>query len=311
MARGLRGRDLVSIDDVSGEEIREILALAGEMKRDLRSCRPRESLRGKTLALLFEKPSLRTRVTFEVGMRQLGGSAVYLGPQDAQLGVRESARDIGANLSRWVDAVAARTFSHLAVVELAAAADVPVINALSDREHPCQVLADILTIQEKLEGFSGRTVAWVGDGNNVCHSLLLAASKVGLSVNVATPPGYEPDPQIVAAAISHAERSGAAIRITNRPAEAVQGAHAIYTDVWASMGQEAEREARARVFAPYQINAALLSGTDPHAIVLHCLPAHRGEEITEEVLDGPRSVVLDQAENRLHAQKALLSLVVT
>lgn len=309
MARGLRGRDLVSIEDLSDEEIRDILTLAREMKRHLRTGRPHETLRGKTVAMLFEKPSLRTRVTFEVGVRQLGGGSVYLGPQDVQLGVRESARDVAANLSRWVDAIVARTFAHRTVVELAEAADVPVINGLSDREHPCQVLADLQTIHEKLQGVAGRTVAWVGDGNNVCHSLLLAASKVGLSVNVATPPGYEPDPQIVAAARAHAERSGAVVRITNRPAEAVHGAHAVYTDVWTSMGQEAEREERARVFAPFQVNASLLAGADPEAVVLHCLPAHRGEEITDDVLDGPRSVVLDQAENRLHAQKALLALV--
>ncbi|MDR5683647.1 MAG: ornithine carbamoyltransferase [Armatimonadota bacterium] len=309
MGRTLRGRDLISIDDLSGEEIRETLALAAEMKRHLRSGRPHETLRGKTLAMLFEKPSLRTRVTFEVSMRQLGGSAVYLAPQDVQLGLRESVRDVAANLSRWVDAIVARTFAHRTVVELADGADVPVINGLSDHEHPCQVLADLQTIHEKLEGFAGRTVAWVGDGNNVCHSLLLAAAKVGLSVNVATPPGYEPHPQVVASAQAQAERSGGAIRLTNRPADAVRGAQAVYTDVWTSMGREAEREERARVFAPFQVNAQLLAAADPQAIVLHCLPAHRGEEITDEVLDGPRSVVLDQAENRLHAQKALLALV--
>jgi ornithine carbamoyltransferase len=309
MVKALRGRDLVSMDDLSGDEIREILALAGEMKQHLRSGRPHETLRGETLAMIFEKPSLRTRVTFEVGMRQLGGGTVYLGPQDVQLGVRESVGDVARNLSRWVDAIMARTFAHRTVVGLAEGADVPVINGLSDREHPCQVLADLQTLQEKLEGFAGYTVAWVGDGNNVCHSLLLAASKVGLSVSVATPPGYEPDPRVVAAARAHAGRTGAVIRVTNRPAEAVRGARAVYTDVWASMGQEAEREERARTFAPFQVNAELLSGADPEAIVLHCLPAHRGEEITDDVLDGPRSVVLDQAENRLHAQKALLALV--
>ncbi|GBD29477.1 Ornithine carbamoyltransferase [bacterium HR32] len=261
------------------------------------------------MALLFEKPSLRTRVTFEVGVRELGGYAVYLAPQDVQLGVRETAADVARNLSRWVDGVVARVYRHGTLQEMADASPVPVVNALSDREHPCQALADLLTLEEKLGGFQGRRVAWVGDGNNVCHSFLLAAAKVGLSVHVATPPGYSPDAAVIEAARQAAARSGAAVQVGTDPRAAVAGAHAVYTDVWTSMGQESEREQRASRFRPYQVNAALLALADPAAVVLHCLPAHRGEEITDDVLDGPQSVVLDQAENRLHVQKALLALV--
>ncbi len=305
----LRGRDVLSVQDLSGEEVREVLDLARQLKREQRAGVRHDPLRGKTVALLFEKPSLRTRVTFEVGMRQLGGEAVYLAPQDVQLGVREAVGDVARNLARWVDGIVARVNRHETLRELAEGSHVPVINALSDREHPCQALADLLTVEEKLGGFSGVRAAWVGDGNNVCCSFLLAAARVGLSVTAAVPAGYEPDPGVWEAARAEAQRRGAQIQLVRDPREAVAGAHVVYTDVWTSMGQEAQREERQRVFRPYQVNAELVRQADPHAVVLHCLPAHRGEEITDEVLDGPQSAVLDQAENRLHVQKALLALV--
>ncbi len=309
MGQTLRGRHLLSVRDLSPQEVRQVLDLAHHLKREHRAGIRHEILAGKAVALLFEKPSLRTRVTFEVGVRQLGGYSVYLAPQDVQLGVRETVPDVARNLSRWVDGIVARVNRHAALVELAEAAAVPVINALSDFEHPCQALGDLLTLEERFGGFSGIRAAWVGDGNNVCHSFLLAAARVGLSVAVATPPGYAPDPDVVAEAQAEARRWGASVRVLTDPREAVAGAHVVYTDVWTSMGQEAQREERRRAFQGFQVNQKLLDAADPQAVVLHCLPAHRGEEITDEVLDGPRSVVLDQAENRLHAQKAVLALV--
>jgi ornithine carbamoyltransferase len=259
--------------------------------------------------MVFEKPSLRTRVTFEVGMWQLGGHAVYLGPQDIQMGTRESVGDVAANLDRWVSGIMARTFAHRTQEELAEGAAIPVINGLSDLEHPCQVLADLLTMLERYGHLAGLHVAWVGDGNNVCHSLLLGCAKMGAHLIVATPPAYAPGEAVVARAQTIGRGTGARITVVTDPAAAVRGADVVSTDVWTSMGQEAEREARRRIFAPYQLNAALLAQAGPAAIVMHCLPAHRGEEITDEVLDGPQSIVLDQAENRLHAQKALLALL--
>ncbi len=306
---GLRGRDVLGMEDLSPEEIREVLDLARHLKRERRAGLTHPALTGKSVALLFEKPSLRTRVTFEVGVRELGGFAVYLAPQDVQLGRRETAADVARNLGRWVHGIVARVYRHRTLQEMADAAPVPVVNALSDREHPCQALADLLTLEEKLGGFRGRKVAWVGDGNNVCHSFLLAAAKVGLSVDVATPPGYGPEGAVLDAAAAAAARSGARVQVGTDPRAAVAGACAVYTDVWTSMGQESEREQRVLAFRPYQVNADLLSLADPAAVVLHCLPAHRGEEITDDVLDGPQSAVLDQAENRLHVQKALLALV--
>jgi len=294
--------------DLSGEEIRTILELAAQIKRERLSRRTHAVLQGRSIALVFEKPSLRTRVTFEVAMHELGGFSVYLGAAEIGLGQRETVGDVARNLSRWVDGIVARTFAHRTVEELASSAQVPVVNALSDREHPCQVLADLLTIQEKFGTFRGVTVAWVGDGNNVCHSLLLGGAKVGLTVRVATPEGYAPDPAIVAAAREEARRTGAEIQLVHRPAEAVRGAHVVYTDVWTSMGQEAEREERRRAFVGFQVNRDLLAAS-PDALVMHCLPPHRGEEIAAGVRDGPQSVVLDQAENRLHAQKAPLALL--
>lgn len=306
----LRGRDLVSMDDVTAEEVRAVLERAASMKREGRAGAV-PLLPGRVLAMIFEKPSLRTRVTFETAMVHLGGAAIYLAPADAQLGTRETIPDAARNLERWVDAIMVRTFAHDTVVQLAEFARIPVINGLSDREHPCQTLADLLTVWERFGEFRQTTLAWVGDGNNVCHSLLLGAAKVGLSVRAATPPGHAPDRSILARAQALARDSGARITVMEDPAEAVTGADVIYTDVWASMGQEHEHAERVRRFRPYQVNAPLLARAGPRAVVMHCLPAHRGEEITDDVLDGPRAVAFDQAENRLHAQKALLAMILS
>ncbi len=262
-------------------------------------------LAGRQVALLFEKPSLRTRVTFDVGVTSLGGHALYLGPDEVGIGRRETAADVGRNLSRWVDAVVLRTFAHATLLELADAASVPVVNALTDLEHPCQALADLLTLRQHLGSLPGRRLAYIGDGNNVCHSLLLAGALAGLHVSVATPPGCEPNPEVVAQARRIGQKTGSRISLVQSPAEAVAGADAVYTDVWTSMGAESQADARRRLFAGFQVNEALLADA-PDALVMHCLPAHRGEEISSGVLDGPRSVVLDQAENRLYAQQALL-----
>jgi ornithine carbamoyltransferase len=303
---GLKGRSILSIADLSSDEIERLLNRAALLKAEWHSGGNPPLLAGKTLALIFEKPSLRTRVTFEAGMSQLGGHAIYLAGADIQLGVRESVPDIARNLSRWVEAISARTFAHSTVAQLAENASIPVINALSDLEHPCQALADLLTIREKKGRLEGLTLAYVGDGNNVCHSLLLASAKMGMNMAVAHPEGYAPDLGIVAAAEMAAAREGARVTLTTDAREAVSQADVVYTDVWTSMGQESEKTAREAVFRPYQVNAALLNAAKGDAIVLHCLPAHRGEEITADVLDGAQSVVLDEAENRLHAQKALL-----
>lgn len=257
------------------------------------------------VAMLFEKPSLRTRVTFDAGITALGGHAIYLGPDEVGIGRRETATDVARNLVRWVDAIVFRTFAHTTLVELAEASSVPVINALSDLEHPCQALADMLTLAGRLGSLRGRRLAFIGDGNNVCHSLLLAGSNAGLRLSVATPPGYEPSPIVVRDALELARRSGGSVEIGTDPRAAVAGADAVYTDTWTSMGAEAEADLRRIRFAGYRVDAALLAGA-PDALVMHCLPAHRGEEISDEALDGPTSVVLDQAENRLYVQQALL-----
>ncbi len=305
----MRGRDLVSMDDLTPAELTAVLDRSTDLKRRLRAGEATPLLIGKTLAMIFEKPSLRTRVTFEVGMRQLGGGTVNLAPADIQLGTRESVPDVARNLSRWVDGVMARTFAHRTVVDLAAAALVPVINGLSDWEHPCQTLADLLTIREHLGRLEGARIAWVGDGNNVLHSLLLGAAKMGVSVTAATPAGYAPAAEVVRRAKEIASGTDATIAMTTEPHEAVPDADIIYTDVWISMGQEAERAQRLADFARFQVNAGLLRAARGRPKVMHCLPAHRGEEIADEVLDGPWSIVLDQAENRLHAQKGLLALL--
>jgi len=304
--KALKHKDIVSIFDLSGEEIREILSLAAELKGKLKRKEPFTPLHGKTLAMIFEKQSLRTRVTFETGMTQLGGHAIFLTSNDISMGVRESVADTARNLERLVDGIMARTFSHEVIVGLAREASIPVINGLSDRLHPCQGLTDCFTIREKLGSLNGAKLTFLGDGNNVAHSLIHASARLGMNFSIACPPGYEPLAEIVDDARAESE---SAIEVTHDIAEALEGADAVYTDAWASMGQEDEAEERRKVFAPYQLNQAALGLARPGALVMHCLPAHRGEEITDEVIDGPQSVVFDQAENRLHTQKAIMTLL--
>ena len=299
----MKGKDLLSISDLSTKDICLLISDAVDMK----AAGWLSSLSGKTLALLFEKPSLRTRVSFEVAMRQLGGQTIYLSPSEVGLGERESVSDVARVLSRYVDVIAARTFSHQTLEILASYSGVPVINALSDLEHPCQALADLFTIYEKKGELDGLTLAFVGDGNNVAHSLLLAASLAGMNFRIASPTGYMVQDKILRLAQEYAVGSGAEIFCTEEPRLAVNGADVVYTDVWASMGQEAEAQERRRVFANYQVNSKLLSVAKEDAIFMHDLPAHRGEEVAEGLLDSPQSVVFDQAENRMHMQKALLA----
>ena len=302
-------KDLVSIADFTRREVCGFFSLAADLKKKQKKGVAHHLLEGKTLAMIFEKPSLRTRVTFEVGMTQLGGHAIYLSPSDIGLGKRESVADTARNLERWVDGVMARTFSHQVVVDLAAHSAVPVINGLTDLLHPCQVLADLLTVIEHFRldpadpDFRGLPVVFVGDGNNVCNSWINAAAVLGIDFTVACPEGYEPDRGILEAA----RKKKAAVRIAHDPRAAVKGARVIYTDVWASMGKEAEAEERRKIFSPYQVNAALVRLAAKDAKVMHCLPAHREQEVTSEVLDGPHSIVLDEAENRLHLQKAVMA----
>ena len=297
-------RDYLSVDDLTPSEITRVLALSAEVKVDPDAFRGR--LEGKTIALVFEKASTRTRVSFEVGVIQLGAHPLVLSATDLQLGRGETIEDTGRVLSRYVDMIVLRTFEQERLELLAGAATVPVVNSLSDFEHPCQALADLLTVAERLGGPGGRTLAYFGDGNNVAHSLLLAGAKTGMTVRVATPPGFEPIPQVVQRAAEIAAETGGAVSVTSDPQEAAAGADVLYTDVWASMGQEAEADERALVFPIYQLNSKLLELASSDVVVLHCLPAHRGQEITDEVIDGPHSAVWDQAENRLHTQKALL-----
>jgi len=292
----------LGVADLSPAAVLALLDRALELKRF--SNPDEKPLNGKTAALVFQKPSLRTRVSFEVAMLELGGHAVYLSPAEIQLGEREGVVDAARVLSRYVDAIVARVFLHSDVAGLAAHATVPVVNALSDREHPCQILADLLTLYERRGSLDGLRLAYVGDGNNVAHSLALAAPALGIDVRFACPDGYEPDPRIMQEA--QALATSGALELFRDPKQAVEGADAVYTDSWYSMGQESEAEARAPVFRAYQLNAELLSHAAPGAVAMHCLPAHRNQEITDEVMDGPASVVYDQAENRLHVQKALL-----
>ncbi|MGZ8563744.1 MAG: ornithine carbamoyltransferase [Candidatus Limnocylindria bacterium] len=303
----LRGRDLLSVADLSAAEVRRVFATAATLKAEYRATRRHAAppLPGLTLAMLFQRPSLRTRVTFEAGMAQLGGHAIYL-THDVVLGARESVRDVAHNLDRFVDGIVVRTGPHEVVQELAAQAEVPVINGLSLREHPCQALADVFTIEEHLGPLEGRIVAFVGDGNNVYHSLALAGAALGMEIRLAHPHGYAPNERIVARATELAAASGGRLVFGQDPAEIVRGAAIVYTDAWTSMGQEAETEERRDAFAGYQVDEALLDAAGPEAVVMHCLPAHRGEEITSAVMDGPRSLIFDQSENRLHVQKALL-----
>jgi ornithine carbamoyltransferase len=300
----------LSAGDLSRSEAETLLDRAARLKAEFRAngggVHAGLPLQGKTLALVFEKPSLRTRVAFEAGMTQLGGHGSYLSANDIDMGGRESVPDVARNLSRWVQAIAARVFKHATVETLARYASVPVINALSDREHPCQALADMLTLHEHFGALQGLRLAYVGDGNNVCHSLLLLGATLGLDLAVACPPDYRPDPEILERAEGLARASGARIAISAAPSEAVGGADAVYTDVWTSMGQEHETARRRPIFAPYQVNPALMALAAPRAVFMHCLPAHRGEEVTAEVIDGPQSLVFEQAENRLHVQKALI-----
>lgn len=297
-------KDFISIHDLSTYEFQELMDHTEKMKKN--PGKYRKVLKHKILAMIFQKPSLRTRMTFEVGMLQLGGEAVYLAPSDIQMGSREGVRDIGKNLERWVDGIMIRTFGHNIILELAESTRLPVINALTDLLHPCQAMADFFTLREKKGHLAGLKLAYVGDGNNVCHSLMLAAAKAGTRMAVATPPGYEPKQEIIAWAKEDGRDTGFELTITNDPVEAVREADAVYTDVWASMGQEAEKEARKKIFLPYQVNRELFSKARPDTYFMHCLPAHRGEEVTDEVIDSPNSIVYDQAENRLHVQKVIM-----
>ena len=302
----LAGRDCLTLAEFSPEEVRLTLDEAQKLKALRRSRIPFRPLFGRTLAMVFQKPSNRTRVSFEVGMYQLGGHALPLSPQELQIGKRETPSDTGRVLARYIDAIMVRTFDHEDLEELAAAADVPVINGLSDLHHPCQALADLLTIREEVGGLERVKVAYVGDGNNVAHSLALGCALTGTTLTIAHPEGHAPS----AGVVQLAAKLGVPPTLTQDPHEAATGAQVVYTDVWASMGQEAEAEERKRKFAPYQVNEELMSLAAPDAIFLHCLPAHRGEEVTSGVIDGPQGRVFDQAENRLHAQKALLYLLV-
>jgi ornithine carbamoyltransferase len=297
-------RDYLSVDDLSRDELDHVLTLAAALKADraLHS----SSFAGRAVALIFEKSSTRTRVSFEVGVAQLGGYPLALSSSDLQLGRGETIEDTGRVLSRYVDAIVLRTFEQERLELIAGAASVPVVNSLSDFEHPCQALADLQTARERFGELAGRTLTYLGDGNNVTHSLLLAGAKAGMHVRAATPPGFEPIPMVVHRAEEIAAGTGGSVAVLADPREAAEGAHVLYTDVWASMGQEAEADERALVFPSYQLNQELVDVAADDAIVMHCLPAHRGLEITDEVIDGPASVVWDQAENRLHSQKALL-----
>ena len=301
----LKGRDLLSVADLDSSEIYDLFELTREIKTGLRP----ENGRGKTLAMIFEKPSLRTRVTFSVAMTRLGGQSIYLSPNDLGLGTRESVPDVARCLSRWVDAVAARTFSHGTVTSLAESADIPVVNALTDHEHPCQALADFYTILEKKSSTEGMKLVFVGDGNNVAHSLMLLAPLMRTHFTLACPPGYEPDKEILRRAQDLARGHGTRFEVTSDALEAADDADILYTDVWTSMGQEGDSEKRARDFAAFQVNDDLIREAKEDVLVMHCLPAHRGQEITAEVLDGPLAGVFDQAENRLHVQMALLAAV--
>jgi ornithine carbamoyltransferase len=300
-------RDLVSTRDLSPAEVRSVLDLAAVVK-----ARPsdfRRTLEGKQLVMFFEKPSLRTRLTFEAGMASLGGTAFFMDQPAGRIDARESLHDIAHNVERWVDVIVLRTFAHSTVEDMAAHASIPVINALSDLEHPCQALADYSVLQERFGNLKNVTLAYVGDGNNVAHSLLLTGAMLGSHVRVVTPHGYEPNSGILDAAEEIAQETGATIEVMSDPQRAVVGVDAVYTDAWASMGQEQESNARIPIFQPYQVNEKLMSKAAPHAVFMHCLPAHRGQEVTDQVMDSPQSVIFDQAEGRLHVQKAILMLL--
>ncbi len=308
MAVNMKGRSLASLRDLTREEIEQIFKTSELLK--LQSLRGQEHplLKGKTLAMIFEKPSTRTRVSFEVGMWQLGGYALYLSANDLQLGRGETIGDTAQVLSRYVQGIMARVFAHQTILDLAKYSRVPVINGLSDFSHPCQGLADLFTVYEKKGKLEGLRLAYVGDGNNVAHSLLYGCSKVGMNITLGCPKGYEPDAKVVEQAREEAKRTGCEVKVTHDPKEAVKGADVVYTDVWASMGKEKEREERIKVLKPYQVNPQLVKAAQEDYIFMHCLPAHRGEEVVDEVADSKNSVIFDQAENRMHTQKAVMAL---
>jgi ornithine carbamoyltransferase len=310
IAVALKGRDFLRVNDWAPDELLFVLELADRLKARQREHIDHRHLEGRTLGMIFQKPSTRTRVSFEAGMFHLGGTALYLAAGDLQLGRGETIKDTARVLSRYLDGIMIRTFAQADVDELAAHADIPVINGLTDDFHPCQALADVMTIRERLGEFDGVRVAYLGDGNNVCHSLMVACAKLGMDFVAATPEGYEPDETVVGWAREAAEASGGSVELAHDPRAASQSADVLYTDVWTSMGQEEERDRRVLDLEAYRIDDGLVALASERAIVLHCLPAHYGEEITEEVLYGPRSAVWDQAENRLHSQKALLASVI-
>ncbi len=302
-------KDFLSLRELEAGDLEMIFKLADKMKKKPEAFYGK--LRGKSLALLFQKPSIRTRVSFEVGMSELGGHSVYMDPQEMPLGERESIKDVSRVLSRYCDVVVTRTYQHADVEEFAKYAAVPVVNGLSDMFHPCQTIADLFTIRERFKGLAKMNIAYIGDGNNVLNSLLYGASKAGANLAIATPRGYEPNEEILKDIKLIAKESGSKISLSNNPFTAIKNAHAIYTDVWVSMGQEKQKEQRLRDFQPFQVNAAIIGKAPKDAVVMHCLPAHRGEEITDDVMESPRSVIFDQAENRLHTQKALLYILLT
>lgn len=302
-------KDFLTLKEIEGGDLELVFKLAEKMKK-----RPEDflgKLKGKSIALLFQKPSVRTRVSFQIGISELGGTSVYMGPQEMPLGERESVRDVARVLSRYCNAIVTRTYAHSVTAELSQHATVPVINGLSDAFHPCQTLADLFTIRERFKTLQKINIGYIGDGNNVLNSLLYGAAKIGANLSIATPKGYEPSEELLNEIKLISKESGSKITLSNNPFTAIKNAHVIYTDVWVSMGQEKQREQRLRDFQPFQINGALISKAPKDSIILHCLPAHRGEEITEEVIDHPRSLIFDQAENRLHTQKALLYLLLT
>lgn len=311
LGRSFSGKSFLSIHDFTTEQIMRVMDLASLLKAEQKAGVPHPILKGKALGMIFLKPSTRTRISFEVAIWQLGGYGLFLSADDLQLKRGETIADTARVLSRYLDGIMIRTFAHSDVIELAREGSIPVINGLTDLLHPCQVMADLLTGIEKFGDLAGRKLAYIGDGNNMVHSLMYGGAKVGMHVTCACPAGYEPDPEVVAAARADGAATGAKMDIVRDPKEAVRGADILYTDVWASMGQEAEYEKRVRDFKGYQINAELVSMANPDCIVMHCLPAHRGDEITEDAADGPHSVLWDEAENRLHVQKAILALTMS
>ena len=305
----LKGRDFLTLKDFTRQEIEEMVNLGIDLKAKQKAGIPTPILAGKTLGMIFQKSSTRTRVSFEVGMYQLGGSALFLSTNDLQIGRGEPIKDTARVLSRYLDGIMIRTYSHADVEELAEYADIPVINGLTDDYHPTQIIADLITIQEHKGKLEGIKFAYVGDGNNMTHSLMIGCAKVGMDVTVACPDGYMPNPEIVALAQGYAAESGGSVTVMHDPKEAVKGVDVVYTDTWASMGQEAEKELRKKAFAGYQVDDAMMALAKPDAIFMHCLPAYRGMEVTDEVIESPQSVVFDEAENRLHAHKAIMASV--